>query len=181
MMLAIRNVLIAMAYIITGWVGLRYFSNTYATTIFLPSGIAIGAIFLYGPSALGGVIFGSFILNIFEGYRLEDDLTTDIVTIAACIAFASACQAVAGGLIFRKVLKFNYPYFVSIHNLVVLSIRAPFICMISCTVAVNSIWFLGVEPWDTYSTMWLNWWVGDTVGVLIAIPWMLFLLPVHSE
>ena len=61
---ALRSIALACAYYATGKLGLLLaVPPGYATTIWPPSGIAIGSLLLFGPNLWPGVFLGSFILN----------------------------------------------------------------------------------------------------------------------
>jgi len=96
-----------LAYIITGHLGLVLaVSPGYATAVFLPAGIGVGAAFMLGVASVPGTFLGSFVLNIWAGYSVHTLSTVNLGT-AAIIAFASALQAGIGGALLRRVI--GYP------------------------------------------------------------------------
>src|SRR5262249_35081064 len=61
-----------LAYIITGHLGLVLaVSPGYATAVFLPAGIGVGAAFMLGVASVPGTFLGSFVLNIWAGYSVH--------------------------------------------------------------------------------------------------------------
>ena len=55
-----------LAYVITGRLGLLLaVPPGYATAVFIPAGIAVGAMFIAGASALLGTFLGSLLLNLW--------------------------------------------------------------------------------------------------------------------
>ena len=62
---ALRILLLAAAYFVTGRLGLlAAIPPGYATVVWPPSGIALAALLLYGPSLWPGVVLGSFAVNV---------------------------------------------------------------------------------------------------------------------
>lgn len=63
-----RNVLMALAYIATGWLGLRIPSiGAHITLVWLPSGVALAALVLWGTRGWPGVYLGAFLVNLAIG------------------------------------------------------------------------------------------------------------------
>jgi integral membrane sensor domain MASE1 len=64
-------VMLPLAYVITGRLGLLLaVPPGYATAVFVAAGIAVGAVFMAGPSTLPGVFIGSLLLNLWVGYSI---------------------------------------------------------------------------------------------------------------
>ena len=51
----------------------------------------------------------------------------------------------------------------------------PFVCVTSATISIGGIWALGVIRSADLIVNWMTWWVGDTLGVLVALPLVLVL------
>src|ERR1700745_1234695 len=87
-----------LAYVITGRLGLLLaVPPGYATAVFVPAGIAVGAMFMAGASTLPGTFIGSLLLNLWIGYTITDQLSAVDAAAAAVIAVASVLQAALGG------------------------------------------------------------------------------------
>ena len=144
----------------------------YATPIFLPAGIAVAATFLAGVMALPGIFVGSLLLNIWVGYAKAAHLDAIQIAAAIAIASASALQAAVGGAVLRRLV--GYPAtFDTPRQLVTYLIATPLICITSATLSVYGLWALGIVRADGFFNNWLDWWAGDSLGVLIALPLML--------
>ena len=64
-----------LAYVITGRLGLLLaVPPGYATAVFVPAGIAVGAMFIAGASTLPGTFLGSFLLNLWVGYAITGQI-----------------------------------------------------------------------------------------------------------
>src|SRR5207248_817183 len=51
-----------------------------------------------------------------------------------------------------------------------LLLGGPLSCLMSATVGVTTLAVSGQIPWPLFGMTWWTWWVGDTLGVLIATP-----------
>jgi integral membrane sensor domain MASE1 len=185
-----QQLIVIAAYVGTGFFGLTAVSPIppgYATTAFLPAGIAVGAVFLYGMRFLPAIFMSSFLLNMIKVCILPGtsdfpgtcDLSTPLI--AACVAPAPTLQAWIGGWWFERATKFHNYSLISVKNLLTLSISTPIICLIGATWAVSFLWLIGVVPGSWYLSNWTAWWVGDTLGVLLMLPWMLLLFPASKQ
>lgn len=144
----------------------------YATPIFLPAGIAVAAIFLAGAATLPGIFVGSLLLNMWVGYARARHLDAIETAAAFAIAGASALQAAVGGGVLQRFV--GYPAtFDTPRQLVTYLVVTPLICVTSASISVYSLWILGIVQSDGLLSNWLDWWAGDSLGVLIALPLML--------
>jgi two-component sensor histidine kinase/integral membrane sensor domain MASE1 len=177
---AVRNRLLIygvlpVSYVIAGRLELFFaVPPGYATPIFLPAGIAVAAMFLAGATALPGIFVGSLLLNIWIGYSRAHHLGVAESSAAFAIAAASALQAAVGGIILRRFV--GYPATLDTpRQLVTYLIVTPLICVTSATFSVYSLWVLGIVQSDGLFGNWLDWWAGDSLGVLVALPLMFML------
>jgi integral membrane sensor domain MASE1 len=136
----------------------------------------------FGFPSLPGIFFGSYLLNVLIGYAVfEQQITAQAIANAVLIATVSTLQAAVGGWLFRFKLSFRSVTLISRHNLLLLSAWAPLICLTSATLSVTGLWLLNTVSTAAFLTNWLNWWIGDTFGVLVLLPWMLFFLPADVQ
>jgi signal transduction histidine kinase len=118
---------------------------------------------------------GSLILNIWIGYAAGTAPLTKASLAAALVAAASTAQAGLTGWALKRAI--GYPS--ALDNGVQLSrflLLAPLCCLTSASLSVSGLWALGVVTPRDVATSWLAWWVGDTLGVLVALPLMLVLV-----
>jgi PAS domain S-box-containing protein len=164
-----------LTYVLIGRAGLLLaVPPGYATAVFLPAGIAVGAAFMAGASALPGVFLGSLLLNIWVGVALTHQIDPTSAVTAAIIALASMLQAALGGAVLRRVIR--YPASLDApRELASFLLLAPVFCLTSATLSLGGTWALGVVPAADLPINWLTWWTGDTLGVLVALPLMLVL------
>jgi two-component sensor histidine kinase/integral membrane sensor domain MASE1 len=165
-----------LAYVICGRLGLLLaVPPGFATAVFLPAGIAVTAMFVAGSPTLPGTFLGSFLLNIWISYSIMGQLGTVGVDAALIIALSSMLQAAAGGTLLRKLI--GYPAsFDNLRDLLLFLLLSPVVCVISATLSLSGLWTLSIVPPTDLIGNWMTWWVGDTLGVLVALPLMLVLV-----
>jgi len=168
-------VLLPLAYVITGRLGLLLaVPPGYATAVFMPAGIAVGAMFMAGPSTLPGIFIGSLLLNVWVGSSIADQFSLLSLATAFVIAAASTLQAALGGAVLRRVI--GYPAALdNPRDLLRLLVLSPLFCLSSATLSLSAMWALGAVRFSDLPTNWMTWWAGDTLGVLVALP-LLFVL-----
>jgi len=164
-----------LAYVITGRLGLLLaVPPGYATAVFLPAGIAVGAVFMAGASTLPGIFIGSLLLNIWIGYSIGDHVGLLSAAAAVVIALASTLQAALGGTVLRRAI--GYPAaFDNPRDLLLLLVLSPVFCLTSASLSLAAMWALGAVQSGDLPSNWMTWWAGDTLGVLVALP-LLFVL-----
>jgi len=166
----LTTLLLSVAYIGTGKLCLLLaISPGYASAIFPPAGVAVGAAFIVGRRAYPGVFLGSMLLNLWVSYAEGGHLGVTGLLAAMLIALSSTVQAAAGGWCLRKAIA--YPAaFDNIRDVARFQLLSPFICLISATLSVASLTALGIISPPRFGVHWLIWWVGDTLGVVVILP-----------
>src|SRR5215472_15192406 len=162
-------VLLPLAYVITGRLGLLLaVPPGYATAVFMPAGIAVGAMFMAGPSTLPGIFIGSLLLNVWVGSSIADQFALLSLATAFVIAAASTMQAALGGAVLGRVI--GYPAALdNPRDLLRLLVLSPLFCLTSATLSLSAMWTLGAVRFSDLPTNWMTWWAGDTLGVLVAL------------
>ena len=164
-----------LAHIVTGRLGLLLAAPPgYATAVFVPAGIAVTATFVVGAAALPGTFLGSFLLNLWIGYLIAGRLNLTQIAAALVIAAGSMMQAAIGGTALRRTIGYPAP-FDNPSDILVFLLLAPIFCLTSATISLGGLWALGAVELQDLPMNWATWWLGDTLGVLVALPLMLIL------
>src|ERR1700745_660262 len=164
-----------LAYVITGRLGLLLaVPPGYATAVFVPAGMAVGAMFIAGASTLPGTFLGSFLLNLWVGYAITDQINAVDTAAAIVIALASALQAALGGGLLRRVI--GYPAALdNPRDLLFLLVLSPLFCLTSASLSLAGMWALGAVQSGDLPSNWVTGGARDTLGVLVALPLLLVL------
>ena len=166
----------ALAYALVGAAALLLAGPPgYASPLFPPAGIALAVVLRFGRAAVPGVLLGGFAVNAGMGL-LRGAGELGHLWLPLLIAAGATLQAVVGAALVRRwvamPLVLNAPRDILRFAL----LGAIVACCVSPSVAVPALWASGVLASEALASTWLTWWVGDTLGVLIAAPLALTLI-----
>ena len=139
----------------------------YASPLFIPAGLALAACTVGGVRLLPAVAAGSLSINLIYPYLSPDGITAATLLGALAAALGAMLQAWAGSTLFRRYID---PAIGSGRDVVRFLLLAPSIALICSSTALSGMAAVGVVPWRELPTEWLAWWMGDTIGILLAAP-----------
>jgi len=164
--------MVAALYASTGYIGLYLATPPgYATPIWIPSGIALGAALIWGLRSVMGIFIGSFITNFYISTRFG--LNTNYLfpgVIALVIAMSATAQAIAGWILIKKNVGLNNTLIYPNDILLFALLSGPVSCLFNTTLSNTILLLLDILPADNYLLSWVTWWIGDSMGVLICTP-----------
>ena len=133
----------------------------YATVVWLPTGISLAALLLFGNRLAAGVLLGAIGASLHVGAPLA---------VALGIATGNAAEALIGASLLRKVPRFSITLerVTSVVGLIVLV--AVLSTLISATVGVASLSVGGILQPPRIRDAWRAWWIGHMVGALVIAP-----------
>ncbi|MEG4234915.1 adenylate/guanylate cyclase domain-containing protein [Microcoleus sp. Pol11C3] len=140
--------------------------NKLGTGVWPPAGIAQAALLLFGRPVWPGIALGVFFFDIFN---------QKVSLISGLISALSAClQAFIAFTLLQK-LKFrpSLERLIDVVNLVFCG--AVVATQINCTLGTLRLCVTGLVDWSEYWHIRWNWYLGDTLGVLIFTPLLLII------
>jgi two-component sensor histidine kinase len=160
------NVVVAVTYFVTGWLGLRVpYYGQHVTLVWAPTAVALAAIVLAGPMVIPGIFLGCFSLNV----TLEPDLPGP----AAVIAIGNTLAPSLTGTLLVRWYAFR-PQLDRLRDaFAYLGVGVLGTGLITATLGALWLCAFGDAPWGDYSTVWLIWFVGEAAGSLIVGPFIL--------
>jgi diguanylate cyclase (GGDEF)-like protein/PAS domain S-box-containing protein len=166
--LLLANLGLWAAYFLAGRLGLLLsLPPSYASPIFLPAGIGLAACVIGGSRLLPAVAIGSLSVNLVYP-ALSATGITPLALLAACApAVGAALQAWCGSVLFRRYID---PAIGSGRDVVGFILLAVSVTVVSSTVSLAGMAALGILSWSSIGVDWLAWWMGDTIGILLAAP-----------
>ncbi|MBB3046390.1 PAS domain S-box-containing protein [Litorivivens lipolytica] len=169
-LLPVRVIALALAYYLLAKIGLIFaIPPGYATAIWPPSGLALASVMLWGWPMAFGVLLGSFLANADIGNPAS-------LLIPFLIASGSALQAVVGA---RLVLARSDPPW-TLNTLkqagVLIVVGGPIASLVSASVGNATLYLFGGLAPSGIPANWLNWWLGDSLGVLVFAPILLVVM-----
>ena len=134
----------------------------FATLFWLPTGISLAAVLLFGYRVFPGIFLGAFFANFLNGAPLPA---------STGIALGNTAEALVGAY-FLRLIGFH-PSLERLKDVLGLVMLAAFASTtISATVGVASLLFSGILS-ASFLTTWVAWWIGDLLSNLIAAPFLL--------
>lgn len=161
--LAITFALVALAYYIAARLGLMVpYKESVATLMWLPTGIAVGAIMRWGKVSLPAIYVAAFFAELSAGLPFYTALA-----IASTNTLAPFCVA-------YLLNKLNFNHSIIRQKDITLLILVAFAGMlVSAAGGVLALNLSGLTTPENIVKIWFVWWVGDGLGVLLALPLVL--------
>lgn len=158
-----RFLLVALAYFITAKLGLMVpYKESIVTLIWLPSGIAVGAIMRWGKISLPAIFIAAGLVEYSIGLPVYTSI--GIACGNTLASFICACL----------LQKFQFNHALIKQQDIGLMLGAAIIGMlISATGGTFSLYLSDLLQETQLTRVWFVWLVGDTVGVLLALPLVL--------
>lgn len=159
----LRLLLLASAYFLTGWLGLKlpYFGS-HITLIWLPTGIAVAALVRWGLGVWPGIAVGAFLVNYAIGSAVPLALGT--------AAGNTLGPYFAAYWLLRSGFDHQFTRQTDVVSFIAASATG---MLISATGGTACLYLAGLVTPNGFGIAWLTWWVGDTVGLLLAGPILL--------
>lgn len=160
-----RVLAVALAYFLAAQAGLAFsvVGNT-VTLVWPPSGIALVAILILGYRMALGIFAGAFLANILGGLP---------PLLAASIAVGNTGEALIGALLLFHVAKFRCDLRRRKDIFALISLAAVGSTMISASFGSLTLVLGNVVAPAGYPQVWLKWWLGDMMGILVVAPLLL--------
>ncbi|MEQ1666874.1 MAG: EAL domain-containing protein [Sulfuriferula sp.] len=161
----IKSLLLALAYLAAGWFGLKIPSiGAHITLVWLPTGIAVAALLLWGRGVWPGVYLGALLTNLAIGSAWPLAAGIAVGNTLAPLHTVSWLKRVGFHLAFDRQ-----------RDVGVFIAAAGLGMVLSASGGIASLYLAGLMPLASMGGAWLMWWMGDTVGVLLATPMLLSL------
>ena len=158
-----RLLAIALAYAIAGKFGLLIADfNPHITLLWLPSGIAVAALFRWGYRYWPAVFVSAFALNFS---------ISSVPLLAAGIAVGNTLGPMLAVWLLRHA-QFR-PRLERAYDVVILAVSGALGMVLSASSGVFNLVLHGQMAADAVGRAWFNWWMGDVMGVLLIAPLLL--------
>jgi diguanylate cyclase (GGDEF)-like protein/PAS domain S-box-containing protein len=167
------QLLLASLAIVGAYVAQRFVSDMldlppgYATPVFLPAGFGFALAVTGGWRALPAIALGAALLHLPGNWLSPDTARDPAIAITVITTLGSVLQAWLGAAWFRRLVR---PALDSARDVIGFLALAPAACLINASISVSGLYWLGLISPSERSPNWINWWAGDTIGVLLAAP-----------
>jgi diguanylate cyclase (GGDEF)-like protein/PAS domain S-box-containing protein len=159
------NATVALAYIAAGIAGLQFaLFNHNATSVWVPSGIALASLLLWGPRTLPAIALGAFAVNLWNTGQIGG---------AIGVSIGNSLEACAGWWVLSRWAGMNsrLERLRDVGALMIFGAAASPI--IAATIGTISLRIGGGLSPDETARTWLVWWFGDALGILLFTPLIL--------
>ncbi len=161
---------LAVAYALTGFLGMQLAAPPgNVTPVWLPAGIALAALLVYGRNVWPGITLGSWVLNVL----VFPNSGSPQIKLLGGLAIAISSTV---GLLLIHWLTVQAPQKDALSRpSALVSFWARVIAGASVNATGGSIvtTMLGGLPLASIPSFWFTWWIGDTVGILLLAPLVL--------
>ncbi|MBA3753605.1 MAG: MASE1 domain-containing protein, partial [Nitrospira sp.] len=151
-----------MIYVLAGKFGLRIaVFHPSATPVWPPTGISLAAFLLLGYWVWPAIFLGAFVVNV---------TTAGSVATSVSIATGNTLEGFLGAFLVNYFAHGRKVFAQQRDTLSFVLLAAVLSTTVSATFGVTSLSLGGYAEWEKYSAIWITWWLGDAVGVLIVTP-----------
>lgn len=160
--LAAKIMTLAIAYFATARFGLTLASTSFASAVWPATGVAVAGLALFGVRAWPGVAIGGFLASL--------SCCGTAAAAAATVAQVSAPVAAAALL---KAWDFDSALD-KLRDVLALIVLAGAVSMtLSATIGTVALLARGVVTTADWPLVWLSWWIGDAMGIIVVAPLLL--------
>lgn len=154
------------AYFVAGMLGLRLaVVNPSATAVWAPTGIALAALLLAGYEVWPAILVGAFLVNL---------TTSGSVSSSVAVAAGNTLEGLLGAYLVNRFAR-GRRVGERARDVFTLAVLAGIVSTaVSATAGVLAISLDGLARWSDFGSIWLTWWLGDAVGVVVVAPALLF-------
>ncbi|MBC8056609.1 MAG: CHASE domain-containing protein, partial [Rhizobiales bacterium] len=146
----------------------------YSTPLYPAAGVALASVLIFGTRMLPAVLLGSLGVNISLALQSRP-FGAGMLVVPLAIAFGAMLQAWVGAVLVKRhvqqPLTLSEP-----RDIAAFLIVGMVSCLVNAVIANFVLWSVGTVPTADLPFSASTWWIGDLLGVLIAVPIILTLL-----
>lgn len=164
--------MLAAVYVVTAEIGLWLaFANENVSAVWPPTGVALAALLLRGGRMWPGVWAGALVANVVNGAP---------VTVAAGISIGNTLAPLLGSVLLRR-LGFRPSLDRPTDVIALVACGGGLAMLVSATGGTAALAAGGALGGESAASVWVTWWVGDLMGVVLVAPLLLTLIAVRPN
>jgi len=165
-------VVIAISYALVSYGFLPLaFEGTNASPVWPASGIAFSVVWFLGNRTWSGIWLGAFLANmaglLHQGWPVIPALTS-----SALIGVGNSVEALLGVFLLRSFTEETVSLF-KIKDIFKFVFAVLIGCLPSATIGTSAVYLSHPASGVTFEMIWLTWWMGDVVGILVIASFFL--------
>ena len=156
--------ILALIYHFAARLGLQMaYVQINTSPVWPPTGIALAALLLFGYNLWPGITLGVLFGSLLTGAQLN---------LAFGMALGNTLEALVGAIILKQFFDFHNAID-RVQDVIGLLAVGVFSTAISATVGTTTLMLTGNGIWETFGAIWITWWIGDLLGILVVAPLLL--------
>lgn len=164
---------VAFLYYLSAEIGFSLvFEQTNSLPLWPPAGVALALVILYGRKVWPGIAIGSLIIIIKSAWFNAIDSVQVLMLVVTTITLTVILEAIAGEILFRKLVKGSFPFTKAIHAFHFVFI-ALIISWISTGGSLVALGFANVLSSTEWVSAMFTLWTRNVVGILLFAPVLL--------
>jgi signal transduction histidine kinase/ActR/RegA family two-component response regulator len=154
---------LTVVYYLAGRAGLHFFGLLHpsASAIWIPTGIAIASLLIFGYRVWPAIFTGAFLVNVTTQGSLLTSIGVAIGNTLEGLLAAYLIGRFAGGIA-------AFDRAADIFKFAGIAVVAG--ATVSATIGVLSLTLGGYAPAADFGAIWLTWWIGDAAGGIVVTP-----------
>lgn len=157
-------------YVITGRLGiLLALPPGLATPIWIPSGIAMVGVCLWGARIWPAVWLGSLGVNALTLFDLSSVSRVALTSaVLAAVATGSTLQALLAAALLKRITHGSTVFLDTVTGVFKFALVSTGSGLLGATIGAFALVGSGLAPRELLGPTWVTWWLGDVAGVLIV-------------
>lgn len=151
-----------------------------ASPVWPAAGLAFAVVYEWGWRLTPAIALGSLASNAVTLAR-QDSLSLDALVVTVAIALGAALQAYVSAALVTQAVGRRASLTRAKEIIAFLLLAGPLGSMVNATVATVAQVASGLVSADQALLIWVTWWSGDAIGVVVFAPLVLMLLPGQRE
>lgn len=173
----LKNIAAFLVFLTAAWLGhITTLAENIPHTVYPSMGISLALMLLYGYCIVPGIFVSAFISSLHYHFDIGSHNTLQ-ATLFAALIFAVSITAVtaATAAIITRITGKKNP-FCTTFNMGVFVVFAGLLApAFSTCIGVGGLIATGIISSASFSLVWSIWWIGTTIGVLLATPFIMTL------
>ncbi len=165
------NLVLAAVYAVVAWGSLRFFAyvNAQASPVWPPTGLALGALLVWGRRLTPGVFLGAVAANWMTAGPAAGWLSAGTVGSSFAIGAGNAAEAWVGAAIVGRFAggRVAFDTTRNLFRFLPLALVGP---LVSASVGVATLVAVGSAPAALAPVIWATWYAGDFLGAWLVTP-----------
>ncbi len=148
--------------------------SVYSISVWPSAGLALAALLRFGNHIWPGVLIGALLVNLT--ILLDASAAPSLIKsffVALSVGIGATIQALVGCVLIKRNVEIENGLIHARDIIFFLGLGGPISCLISASWGVTSLWVTDIIDAEQFLFIWMTWWVGDTIGVLLVVPLLL--------